>query len=117
MNPHALHIMAAAPVVAVLLAGCAGSTAYSSGPSQAAVQPGADSEALLTRLGQIDPRLNDEASINDADQLCLAILQSGDNDSPLARAVLSRFADRAEAELSQAQLASVVEIIESEYCG
>jgi hypothetical protein len=111
-------ITSAAAVVAVSgLLGCAGGDIDPT-PNQtaAATQSGPDPEALLERLGAIDPALADEAAVDAADEVCLA-LERGEDDAAVEETARAAFGDLAESTLTEEQIASIVETVKGDYCG
>ncbi|MCU1544331.1 MAG: hypothetical protein JWM50_2196 [Microbacteriaceae bacterium] len=115
MTPRALAVLAAASV-ALLSAGCASQLDPTPQQSAAATQAGPDPDALLERLGEIDPGLDDAASVADANEICLDV-EAGKRDSDLAASARTLFGDRAETPLTDGQVQSIVEVVKGEYCG
>jgi hypothetical protein len=111
-----IAIVAVVASVLLLATGCAAELDETPQQTAAATQSGPDPEALLERLGEIDPGLDDEASVADADELCLD-LEAGESDAQLADTARSLFGARAEAELTDDQVDSIVETVKGDYCG
>jgi predicted outer membrane protein len=109
-------VVATVASLALLSTGCAAELDETPQQTAAATQSGPDPEALLERLGEIDPGLDDEASVADADELCLEV-EAGESDAALAETARSLFGERAETELTDAQVESVVETVKGDYCG
>ena len=111
-----INALVAVAVGALLLTGCASTPDPTPERTAAASQAGQDPEALRENLRQIDERLDDEASVDDADAVCLE-LEEGKDDPAIEEAVRSRFGERAGGELSDEQIVSIVEVLKGEYCG
>jgi predicted outer membrane protein len=102
--------------LALLSTGCAAELDETPQQTAAATQSGPDPEALLERLGEIDPGLDAQSSVADADELCLDI-EAGDSDAELAETARSLFGERAGGELGDEQVTSIVEAVKGDYCG
>jgi predicted outer membrane protein len=115
MNRSLVTVLVAASVV-FLSAGCASQLDETPQQTAAATQAGPDPEALLDRLSEIDPALDDAASVADANDLCLDV-EAGKSDAELAESARSLFGERAEAGLTDDQVRSIVEVVKGDYCG
>ena len=115
MSRRVVVVLAVASV-AFLSTGCASELDPTPQQTAAATQAGPDPEALLERLGAIDPGLDDAASVADANDMCLDV-EEGKSDSELATSARSLFGDRVETPLTDDQVESIVEVVKSEYCG
>lgn len=103
-------------LVLALLAGCAGAQDATPQQTQAAEGAAPDGEALLDSLADIDPALGDEASLDDADQVCLDI-ERGAEPATIEDNARELFGARAGAELTGEQAAEIVDAITTDYCG
>jgi hypothetical protein len=115
MTRRIVAVLAVASL-AFLSTGCASELDPTPQQSAAATQAGPDPEALLERLGEIDPGLDDAASVADANDMCLDV-EAGKSDSDLADSARTLFGERAETPLTDDQVMSIVEVVKGEYCG
>jgi len=84
--------------------------------SAGAVQSGADPDALRDALAEIDPALDTEQSVADADEIC-AQIETTDEETELETSVRDRFSANTANELTDDQVAEVLDVIRSQYCG
>ena len=96
----------------LLLAGCTGQNAQ---PAGAQSPEPIDDEAILVGLEQIDPGLNTQSSIADADEIC-ADIQDGDDPADIDEEAQELFGDQAENPLSIEQARQIVQLLATEYC-
>lgn len=99
-------------LAALLLTGCTGQNAQPSGgqtPEQV------DDGAILVALEQVDPGLNTQDSIADADEIC-ADIDEGVDSEEIDEHAQELFSDQAESPLSIEQARQVVQVLLIDYC-
>ena len=101
-----------AVLAALVLTGCTGQNAQ---PQGAQSPDPVSSEALLAALAGVDPGLEDDASVDIADEIC-AMIDEGEDTEAIDEYAVEEFGPLAENEFDAAQAQDAITVITSDWC-
>ncbi|HEY8589213.1 MAG TPA: hypothetical protein VIL55_06660 [Naasia sp.] len=108
-------LLPAAVAAALVLTGCSGSLDPTPEQTAAAEQSGQDVTDLRAALAQVDPALDTQEAGDAADQVCVEI-QEGQDDAAVESTARDAFGGLSDAELSDEQVAEIVEAVKTHFC-